>query len=47
MASHSLVDIMITSTGSDTKIAFDATNSVTLVGVSDPNTLQASDFVFA
>ena len=44
---HSLVDMMATSIGSDTKIAFDTTNSVTLLGISDPNTLRASDFIFA
>ena len=33
---HSLADMMITDMGADTKIAFDATNSVTLVGFGDP-----------
>ena len=40
----SLVDMMITSTGSDTKIAFDAIDSVTLVGISDPSVLHASTY---
>ena len=44
---HSIADMMITDTGADTKIAFDATNSVTLVGFGDPSVLQASDFIFA
>jgi serralysin len=44
---HSLADMMITSMGADTKIAFDATDSVTLVGISDPSVLHASDFIFA
>jgi hypothetical protein len=42
---HSLVDMMVTYTGTDTTIAFDATNSVTLVGFGGP--LQVSDFFFA
>ena len=37
----------ITDTGADTRIAFDATNSVTLVGFGDPNLLHQSDFIFA
>ena len=44
MASKGMV---ITGTGVDTKIAFDATNNVTLVGFSDPGALRASDFFFA
>ena len=40
-------DLTITGTGTDTVIAFDAADSVTLVGVSDPTVLQASDFIFA
>jgi hypothetical protein len=44
---HSIADMMITSTGADTMIAFDATDSVTLVGIGDPNVLHASDFIFA
>jgi Ca2+-binding RTX toxin-like protein len=44
---HSIGDMVITDTGADTKIAFDATNSVTLVGFGDPNLLHASDFIFA
>ena len=39
--------MMITDTGADTKIEFDATNSVTLVGFGDPSFLQESDFLFA
>jgi hypothetical protein len=42
---HSFVDMTVSYTGTDTTIAFDATNSVTLVGFSGP--LQASDFFFA
>jgi len=42
---HSIADMVITTTGVDTKIAFDATNSVTLVGISDPNVLHTSDFI--
>ena len=44
---HSLVQMMSTSLGTDTKIAFDANNSVTLVGFGDPSALHASDFIFA
>ena len=44
---HSIADLTITGTGTDTVIAFDAADSVTLVGVSDPTVLQASDFIFA
>ena len=33
--------------GADTRIEFDATNSVTLVGFADPGVLQVADFVFA
>jgi serralysin len=43
---HSLADMVITGNGADTKIAFDADDSVTLVGFSDPNALRASDFIF-
>ena len=43
---QSMADMMITGIGVDTKIAFDATNSVTLVGFSDPSALRASDFIF-
>ena len=39
--------MVITDTGADTKIAFDATNGATLVGLGDPNLLHASDFIFA
>jgi hypothetical protein len=44
---HSLADMTIIDTGADTRIEFDATNSVTLVGIGDPGILQASDFIFA
>jgi hypothetical protein len=37
----------IIDTGADTRIEFDATNSVTLIGLSDPSVLQGSDFIFA
>jgi len=43
----SLVDMMITFDGANTKIAFDASNSVTLLGFTDPAALTASDFIFA
>ena len=45
-AIQSMAGMVITGTGVDTKIAFDATNSVTLVGFSDPSALRASDFIF-
>jgi Ca2+-binding RTX toxin-like protein len=41
----SLADMTIIDTGDDTKIEFDATNSVTLVGFDGP--LQAAGFIFA
>jgi Ca2+-binding RTX toxin-like protein len=44
---HSVTDMTITVVANDTVIAFDATNSVTLVGISDPSQLHASDFIFA
>ena len=44
---HGLADMTIIDTGADTRIEFDATNSVTLVGFGDPAILQASDFIFA
>ena len=43
----SIADMMITDTGDDTRIEFDATNSVTLAGIGDPGVLHASDFIFA
>ena len=43
----SLVDMTITFDGSNTRIDFDATNSLTLVGFADPSALHASDFLFA
>jgi serralysin len=43
----SLVDMMITFDGVNTRIDFDATNSVTLVGFADPSALHASDFIFS
>ena len=42
---HNLAQMMITFTGTDTTIAFDATNSVTLVGFAGP--LHESDFLLA
>jgi hypothetical protein len=42
---HNLAQMMITFTGTDTTIAFDATNSVTLVGFASP--LHESDFLLA
>jgi serralysin len=44
---QSLADMTIVDTGADTRIEFDAANSVTLVGIGDPGVLQASDFIFA
>jgi hypothetical protein len=43
----SIADMTFTDMGADTKIFFDADNSVTLVGFGDPSILQASDFLFA
>ena len=43
----SLDDMMMTVDGANTRIDFDATNSVTLVGFADPSALHASDFIFA
>ena len=42
---HNLAQMMITFTGTDTTIAFDANNSVTLVGFAAP--LHESDFLLA
>jgi serralysin len=44
---NGLADMVIIDTGADTRIEFDASNTVTLVGLSDPNGLHASDFIFA
>ena len=44
---HSLAEMSISSTGADTRIAFDPTNNLTLVGLSDPGVLRGSDFIFA
>lgn len=44
---ESLADLTLVDAGADTKIEFDATNSVTLVGFGDPAVLQAADFIFA
>jgi len=44
---HSIADVTITDAGADTRIEFDAINSVTLVGIGDPSVLHASDFIFA
>src|SRR5215813_126389 len=43
----SMAAMTFTALGGDTKVGFDANNSVTLMGISDPNTLHASDFIFA
>jgi len=43
----SLVDMMITFDGANTRIAFDAADSVTLVGFGGPSALRDSDFIFA
>jgi hypothetical protein len=43
---HGIADMTITADGGgNTKIAFDANDSVTLVGISDPQILHASDFL--
>jgi hypothetical protein len=43
---HDIADMTITADGNgNTRIAFDANNSVTLVGISDPHSLHASDFL--
>jgi serralysin len=44
---QSIADLTFIDTGADTRIEFDAANSVTLVGFGDPGVLQASDFIFA
>jgi Ca2+-binding RTX toxin-like protein len=44
---QSLADMTIVDAGADTRIEFDAANSVTLSGFADPGVLQASDFIFA
>ncbi|HZB57322.1 MAG TPA: hypothetical protein VE527_27055 [Reyranella sp.] len=44
---QSLADMTIVDAGVDTRIEFDAANSVTLSGFADPGLLQASDFIFA
>jgi len=44
---NGLADMVIIDTGADTRIEFDASNTVTLVGLSDPSGLHASDFIFA
>ena len=44
---HSLADMMITGMGATPRSPSTPTNSVTLVGISDPNALHASDFIFA
>ena len=43
----SLIDMMITFDGANTKIGFDANDSVTLVGFTDPSALRPSDFILA
>jgi serralysin len=43
---HDIVDMTITADGNgNTRIAFDANDSVTLVGISDPHILHPSDFL--
>jgi hypothetical protein len=43
---HDITDMTITADGfGNTRIAFDVSNGVTLVGISDPNSLHASDFL--
>jgi len=42
-----LTQMMITFDGANTKIGFDANDSVTLVGFTDPSALRASDFILA
>jgi Ca2+-binding RTX toxin-like protein len=44
---HSLADLSISAVGGNTVIHFDATDSVTLIGISDPTILHGSDFFFA
>jgi len=44
---QSLTQMMITEVGGDTRIGFDATNSVTLIGFSDPAALRPQDFILA
>jgi len=44
---HSLAEMSISSAGADTRIAFDATNNLSLVSLSDPGVLRGSDFIFA
>ncbi len=45
---HNLADMTITADGGgNSKIAFDANDSVTLVGIADPHILHASDFLLA
>jgi hypothetical protein len=45
---HNLADMTITADGGgNSKIAFDANDSVTLVGIADPHILHPSDFLLA
>jgi Ca2+-binding RTX toxin-like protein len=44
---QSLTEMMITFDGTNTKIGFDANDSVTLVGFADPSALRPSDFILA
>jgi serralysin len=44
---QSLTQMMITFDGANTKIGFDADDSVTLVGFTDPSALRTSDFILA
>src|SRR5882757_7102801 len=44
---HDIADMTITADGGNTRIAFDANDGVTLVGIADPHTLHPSDFLLA
>jgi hypothetical protein len=42
---HGANDALTADGNGNTRIAFDANNGVTLVGISDPHILHASDFI--
>jgi Ca2+-binding RTX toxin-like protein len=44
---HNIADMTITADGGNTRIAFDANDGVTLVGIADPHSLHPSDFLLA
>jgi serralysin len=44
---HNIADMTITADGGNTRIAFDANDGVTLVGIADPHILHPSDFLLA